>query len=45
MDADAGAQGSVLRNCQAWQACKGMSKVEAIKRYVTKSNQLVEMYK
>jgi acyl-CoA-binding protein len=39
-----GAQGTVLHNMTAWSNCRGMSKVDAIKKYVTKSNQLVEAY-
>lgn len=41
----AGSQGHVLRNLQAWQANKGLSKLEAIRKYVTKADQLVEAYK
>jgi len=42
--ADAGSQGHVLANCQAWQSNKGTSKVEAIKKYVSRAEQLVSAY-
>ena len=42
---DVGSQGHVLRNCQAWQANKGLSKPDAIRKYVTKANELVEAYR
>jgi len=41
----AGSQGHVLRNCQAWQANRGLSKPDAIRKYVTKADQLVAHYK
>lgn len=41
----AGSQGHVLRNCQSWQAKRGLSKPEAIRKYVTKADQLVAAYK
>lgn len=41
---DADAQGQVLKNCQAWQAQKGLSKPDAIRKYVTKAEQLVAAY-
>ena len=34
----------MLRNCEAWQANKGLSKVDAIKKYVSKSRELVSAY-
>lgn len=44
MTIDADAEGQVLKNCQAWQAQKGLSKPEAIKKYVAKAEQLVAAY-
>lgn len=40
-----GSQGHVLRNCQAWQSNRGLSKPEAIRKYVAKSEKLVVAHK
>lgn len=42
---DSHSEGHVLGNCQAWQSKRGLSKPEAIRQYVTKSEAIVSAFK